>query len=296
MSLDLVNVYTTQYTSNLALKLQQKVSRLRPHVLTGNHEGELASPVNQLAPFDPQTPAGKFAPLNRTDPSFDTRWVTPIDKELAVLVDKFDKLKVIIDPESDYVKNSASGFGREWDRQIIDAFFATSKTGKTGTGTEAFDTSEHGIAVDFGASADIGLTVAKLNKAVEIFEEQEIDLEEDPASIVISPRQHFDLRQQVEVTSSDFNGKAPVLVKGRVTEFMGFNIIVSNKLNTVSGDRACPVFVRSGMYLGMWQDLQHNISHETQLSSQPWQLYSKSSSGATRLEAGKVLRILCDEA
>ncbi len=72
MSADLVNVYTVQYTNNLERKLQQKVSRLRPHVMTGMHEGESASPTNQLNPFDPQSPAGRYAPLNRTDPTFDT--------------------------------------------------------------------------------------------------------------------------------------------------------------------------------------------------------------------------------
>jgi hypothetical protein len=294
MSVDLQQLFVNTYSQNMELKLQQKVSKLRPHVEVDFHEGEQASVVDQYDAVDPTSPAGRFAPLNRTDVGNERRWVDPQDKELTLQVDKFDKLRMITDPEGKYVQSSAAGFGREWDRQIIEAFFASSKIGKTGTGTEAFDTANFRIAANFGAAGAVGLTVAKLIEAQKIFEEQEIDLDMDPATIVIAPRQHADLKNDIQVVSTDFNNR-PVLVDGMVRQFNGFNIVISNKLTKVSNDRLLPIFVKSGMHLGLWADLQHNISQRDDLSSQPWQLYSKSTSGATRLEQGKVLQILCDE-
>lgn len=294
MSLDLINVFVDTFSSNMDVKLQQKVSKLRAHVDVDFHEGEQASVVDLYDAVDPQSPAGRFAPLNRTDVANERRWVDPIDKDLTLQVDKFDKLRMITDPEGKYLKNSASGFGREWDRQIIEAFFATAKIGRSGSGSETFDTANFQIADDFGGAGAVGLTVAKLIEAQKIFEEQEIDLDDDPATIVISPRQHADLKNQIEVVSTDFNNR-PVLVDGMVRQFNGFNIVIHNRLTKVADNRLIPIFVKSGMHLGLWQDLQHEISQRNDLSSHPWQLYSKSTSGATRLEQGKVLQILCDE-
>lgn len=113
MSIQLQNLWVNTYSSNMDVKLQQKVSKLRPLVDVGFHEGEQASVVDLYDAVDPQSPAGRFAPLNRTDMANERRWVDPQDKELVLQVDKFDKLRMITDPEGKYLKNSASGFGRK---------------------------------------------------------------------------------------------------------------------------------------------------------------------------------------
>jgi hypothetical protein len=57
--------------------------------------------------------------------------------------------------------------------------------------------------------------------------------------------------------------------------------------------RTCFAFVRSGLYLGIWRDLQNKISQRDDLSSQPWQLYTNATFGATRQQPGKVWTIPC---
>jgi hypothetical protein len=47
------------------------------------------------------------------------------------------------------------------------------------------------------------------------------------------------------------------------------------------------------MYLGVWLDMQTNIDQRVDLSGRPWQLSTQMSCGATRLEPGRLLQVLC---
>jgi len=181
------------------------------------------------------------------------------------------------------------------DELVIEAALGDAKTGENGGTTESFDTTNYSIAADLGASGDVGLTVEKLIEAQKIFQDANVDLEMEKPTIVIAPKQHADLLRQTEVVSRDFNDR-PALVKGMVTEFMGFNIVVSNQLDVVSTDqRTCFAFVQSGLYLGIWNEIQSDAHQRFDLEANPWELTTTLSAGATRLEQGKIIRVLCDE-
>lgn len=296
MSINAIQLAVSQFSTNLDLLLQDKAGKLRGLVSTGTHVGKQASPVDQIGSVEVQTPAGRFAPIGRVDADVARRWVFPTDKDLPQLFDTFDKLRLIVDPRSKWVLNASYAFARHFDNLIIDAAFATSAIGETGTGTEAFDTANYSVAADFDSATEVGLTVSKLIEARTKLVAANVDLDSDPASLVIAPKQMGDLLKQAQVTSSDFNRNGGVLNDGKVTRFMGFNIIESNRLDLVNtDDRACIAFVKSGLYLGLWEDVQNDVSQRKDLSGLPWQLYSKATAGATRLEQGKVIRILCDE-
>jgi len=51
--------------------------------------------------------------------------------------------------------------------------------------------------------------------------------------------------------------------------------------------------VKSGLYLGIWKDVYNKISQADWLSSQPYQLYTSMTVGATRLEPGRLLKVKC---
>ncbi len=61
MSENLVKLFTTQFSTNLELRLQQMGSKLRGKVREGFHVGKQASPINYLAPIQAKAPAGRFA-------------------------------------------------------------------------------------------------------------------------------------------------------------------------------------------------------------------------------------------
>ena len=219
----------------------------------------------------------------------DARWVYPEDYEIADLIDKQDVLRTIIEPSSKYARNQAMAMNRAIDDEIIAAFFSeTTKTGKTGATTTDWTT--YGSSVD----ATSGLTVEALRQTREKLRAAEVDMENDPMFIALTAKQETDLLTETQIVSLDYNEK-PVLVDGRITSFMGFNFIHSERL-PVDGDdkRRCPAWVKSGMCLGIWQDIAGQISQRDD-KSYATQVYASTTIGATRVEEAKIVEIKVTE-
>ena len=296
MSANLYQLFTTQFSTNLELKLQQTGSKLRGKVREGMHVGKQASPINQLGAVQLRAPAGRFAPLARQDADTTRRWVFPQDGELPQLIDSFDELRTIVDPKSAYSTNAANAVGRAWDDCLIAAATGSAQIGTDANGlsTETFDTTNHQIASTFGSSAASGLTVAKMIEAKRILRHYHVDIESDPITLVIGSQQESDLLNQVQVVSTEYNDR-PVLVDGRVTRFLGFDIVVLERLSVSSNVRNSFAFAKSGLYLGIWRDMINRVSIREDLSGQPYQVYTSATYGATRTQPGKVISILCSD-
>jgi len=293
----LIPVFTTQYSTNLELLLQQKGSLLRGKVAEGMHVGKMASPIQQVAPVRMQKPAGRFAPKNTSgSPDFVRRWVFPTPGDVDQLIDSFDELQTIIDPKSAYTQNAANAVGRGWDDEILAATTRVAYTGQDAASLaqEAFDTSKFQVAVNFGASGNVGLTVAKLLEAKRIFRHYHNDLDTEEITFIGGSKQENDLLKQSQVVSTEYNDR-PVLVDGKLTRFLGFNLVFMERVpqTTASSVRGCIAFVKSGMYLGMWRDITNRVSIRNDLTGEPWDLYTQVMYGATRTQPGKVIQILC---
>lgn len=121
-----------------------------------------------------------------------------------------------------------------------------------------------------------------------------IDFDTEEAYIGITAADHASLLNEIQVISSDFNGGMPVLQNGMVTSFLGFRFIHCETIETQlagTNEVTLPVWVKSGMYLGLWNDIENSVSKRNDLQGEPWQLYTKMSCGATRLEEDKVYAI-----
>jgi len=305
MSENLFKLFITQFTPLLQLKLQQRMSRLRGRVMEGFHVGKQASPINYIGAIQMQAPAGRFAPLNRQDVDFSRRWVFPVDKEASQLIDRFDTEKLIsgglTGPMGQYSDVAAAAVAREWDDRIIAAAFATAQIGQDAGGLsgEVFNTGStvtsagFQIPSTFGSSAASGLTVAKMIEAKRAFRKLQVDVDNEALTWITNSQGESDLLNQVQVVSTDFTGDKPTLVDGKVTRFMGFDLVYSERLTSTSSVRQNIVLVKSGAYLGIWRDVENDIDQRKDLSSIPYQLYTAMSSGATRLEPGRLLQCLC---
>jgi hypothetical protein len=256
----------------------------------------MASPVNQVGSVALQAPAGRFAPMPRVDAQFVRRWVFPQEGELPQLLDSFDELQTIVDPKSAYVEAAAYAVGRAWDDCIIAAATGTAQLGQDAASltSETFATANFQIASTFGSSSASGLTVAKIIEARRILRHYHNDLDSDPVTLVIGSQQESDPLNQVEVVSTEYNDR-PVLVDGKIKRFLGCDVVVMERLpqTTVGSVRGVLMFVKSGMYLGIWKDMMNRISIRNDLSAEPWQVYTQAMFGATRTQPGKVLQILC---
>ena len=315
----LYQIQTEAFSANLALNLQQEVSALRGKVTEGSYRGKAASVIDYLAPVAMQAPAGRNAFVNVQDNSYERRFITPVPKELVQRVDTFDKLLTTTDPTSALVKGTAAAIAREWDDRVIAAAFGTvtigSSTDGTVTTTETWQqanttltgtTNGLMIADTFGnGSTTIGMTVEKLIEARRLFRHYHVTQPEmmpGELTLIIGSQQEADLMKQVEVVSSEFTAKR-ILDKGSLEgeQFLGWNIHVSERLGygtDLSGSnngncRQCIAFVRTGMHLGVWLDTENLITREALISGAPWQIHTMMSSGATRLEPGRLLLISC---
>jgi len=292
MSVNIPTHYVQQYSTNLDFLLQQKGSKLRGLVSSGSHVGKAASPVDQIGKVEMQAVTSRFSPMGRVDAPTDRRWVYPSDFDLPQLLDSFDELRLITDPKSKYSQNAAMAAGRKMDTIILTAALGTAKTGEAG-GTSTTFTSGNEVDVAVGG-ANSKLNVAKLRECRRLMMANHVDLDMETPILPITAADHDALLGEIQVVSRDFNGGAPVLQNGRISEFMGFRFVHCELVETVcagTNEVTIPVWVPSGMYLGMWNDFTANVSQRNDLQGEPWQLYTKMTVGATRLEENRVYAI-----
>jgi hypothetical protein len=287
--------FVQQYTTNVQLLLQQRGSRLRGCVMEGSHVGEQAVPVDQIGKVAANKRATRYADLTPADTPTDRRWVFPVDYDWNDLIDGADKLRMLIDPQSSYVQNGTYAMGRAMDDEIIAAFFGTAKTGKAGGTSTTFPAGQQ-VAVNFKSAGNTGLTVAKLREAKRLLLAAEVDVDNDPLFVAITAKQHDDMLSEAQAISLDYNTR-PTLVEGKITAFMGFNFVHTERLATDgSGYRRCPAWAKSGMHLGIWNDIRTDVSQRKDKGGLPWQVYVYGTFGATRLEEAKTTELKCSEA
>lgn len=294
MSSQITNAYAQQYSSTIQLLLQQKESRLSgtvtPHTITG---AKAATPVEQIGKVEATERTRRYPPLAPDDTPHTRPWFYPRDFDWNDLIDSIDKLRILADPQSAYVQNGVAAMNRAKDRVIIGTFFADRNTGETGSTSVTFASEGNSVAVGFGASGNVGLTVAKLREAKRILMAAEVDVESDPLTVAVKAKQHDNLLAEMQVISLDFNER-PVLVDGMVTRFLGFNFKHTELIaaNGSSQDRV-PAYAKSGVHLGIWADVATDVSQRKDLAGHPWQVYVTGTFGGTRSEGPKVVEIVC---
>jgi len=293
MSFNVTTHFVQQYTTNVQLLLQQKGSKLRDAVSVGSYTGKAAKAIEQVGAVEAQKRTVRHGDTPLISTPADARWVFPVDYEWADLIDDQDKLRMLIDPQSSYAQNGAYALGRAMDDEIIASFFGTSKTGENGSTNTSFPAGQQ-VAATIGSTGATGLNIAKLREAKRVLMANEVDIDNDPLFCVISAQQHDDLLNEAQAISLDYNTR-PVLVDGKITAFMGFNFIHSERLDVDgSSYRRVAAFAKSGMHLGMWKDISTMISERAD-KGYATQVYVKGTFGATRTEEKKVVEIKCAE-
>jgi hypothetical protein len=304
MSVNIVPTWAVQqFNTNVGLLVQQKQSRLEMAVTSkGGYKGESASVIDQVGPVEMQEVVTRFSPMGRVDASLDRRWVAPFDFQLPQLVDNFDKFKILLtDPMSWLVQGAAAAAKRKKDDRIINAFFTAAMTGKTGSIVTPFDAGQV-VSVNTGGT-DSPLNVAKLEEARRLFVANEVDLEEERIHVAMSSKDQKALRSEILLISMEYNEKPVFDDNGNITKWRGYDFHYSERagLTTEATDdaagssRAVPMWVKSGMHLGIWEDISTSISQRNDLTGEPWQAYTKLSCNATRLEEKKVVKVWCGQ-
>lgn len=288
--------FVTQFQTTVALLVQQQGSRLRGAVMEGAHSGESADFLEQFGVAD--SPATDL-PRNSDTPIMtvpqDRRWVYPQDIDWGTLIDSQDRLRMAIDPMSPTAQAANATMSRKLDDVIIAGMLGSVRTGKTAQNTVALP-SGNVIANTIGAASATGMNVAKLREARRLFKRAEIDLDYEQVYAALCADKETDLLNEIQITSKDFNS-TPVLVDGKITQFLGFQFLHSERFvgGSANGNGTpyeVPVWLKSGVHLGIWSDLsaQADIRTDKRYAAQ---LYTKMTIGASRTEEARVLKISC---
>jgi len=284
-----------QYKANVELLLQQTDSRLAGAVTVGSYVGKAASTVEQFGSATAVQRTSRHADTPLLDLSQDKRWVFPTDYEWASLVDKQDQLRAIVELTSPYAMAGAASMQRVKDDIILAAIFGTNYTGENGTTAETFGTVGSGtydVGVNTGGTAS-ALNVAKLQSGIQkLMLANKGELNESVYG-AISSYEHDSLLKEMQVVNKDY-GNSAVLVDGKVKRFMGVDFIITERLTITSGNRLIPLWLKSGMHLGMWDEVRAEIGPRAD-KGYATQVYLAMTLGATRTQLGKQIRIQCDD-
>ena len=317
MSVNISTAFVQQYSTNVAMLLQQQGSRLRNTVQSYKFVGKAASMAEQFGQVSPVRNQSRHSDTPLISTPQDKRWIYPNDYDWADLIDSQDKLRMLIDPTSQYAMAGAWAMGRAIDDEIISGFFNSNNTGENGTAAtgllSAYNSGSQMVGGTVGASAATGLNIAKLRAAKRILLQAEVDVDNDQLFMAITAKQHDDLLNEAQAISLDYNSK-PVLVDGKITSFMGFNFIHSERIpggasfNTAinpsiatgstdgtytTGSRyMVPFWAKSGMALGVWNDVTTSIDRRPDKRNS-YQVYVTGTFGGARLEEKRVGLINC---
>jgi len=265
---------------------QQEMSRFRSAVRVESVSAERAS-FDQLGLTAMQPRIGRHGDTQYSDTPHVRRWVIPSPYDVADLVDKADKIRVLNDPTNEYTRSFGMAAGRQIDDVIVAAADAVAVTGGNGGSTENYDT---GMDIAAGGA---GMTMDKILEAKEKLDNNEED--DMGRAIAAGSRQFRDMLGLVEISSADFN-TVKALASGKVDGFCGFDFIRSERLGTggVADGRDCLYWQRTALLLGQAESGQATIDRLPQKRNSIQVLY-QIDMGATRMRETGLGRIECTE-
>jgi hypothetical protein len=284
-------LFAQDFRSSLELGLQQAGSVLRQYIMSSTASGvKQAVAVEREEAIEASLVTGQLQSKVPVNATVSRRWVQPVSYDTTQIIDHFDQLKMLSDPASAKVQNALNAIGREMDDEIIRAMWGSAVTGETGGSTTAFDTTNYQIAVNYEASSNTGLTVAKLRGAKRKLRAAFNDFDRDPLYCVINAKMEDDLMKEAQIIGREYNDQM-VLKNGNIETYMGFNFIRCERLDTSTHYR-CPAFVKSALHLKTWEDITTSVTKREDLRGDPWQAYAMATFGAVRTHENKIVQIL----
>lgn len=275
------------FNSNVELQFQQRGSRLRPFVRVEPLNSEFEY-FDRIAPVDAIERTERHGDTPTVETPHSRRRIGSRDFEIADLIDHQDKLRMLYDPSSSYILNHVYALGRKMDDVIIEAFDSDVYTKKAGGTTLTF-------AQDGGetVTASSGLDIETLINVKEKLTDRDQIEDGEPLYMVVTAKQISNMLNEDKLTSSDY-AAVKALVRGEIDTFMGFRFIRTQRLIKTGDIRACYAWARSGMCLGVADNVKTRMS-ERDDKSYSVQCYAKASFGATRMWGQQVVKVNCTE-
>lgn len=277
--------YIDTFENTVRQLAQQKQSRLRGVVTEVNKQSKshnwdrlAASEARQkTSPRMVSPSGGNGSGAVGTDDGLEwTRRNTLVQAyDTGEVIEQEDIVQMLIDPKSASTENLVMNMKRQVDDIIISKALAPAADGAGGT-------------VTFPASQEVGnysdeISIDFILEVDEKFQENDVDPDESRC-FVIGPKQRRKLLQLIEVTSSDYQGSAQALANGYLPNFLGFNWILSNRLNIPGANQIdCMAFTKKALGLHVAGDISTRVAERADMSF-AWQVYLMLQMDAVRVE------------
>jgi len=306
MSQFITEAFVAQFNSNVMHLSQQQGSRLERTVQKETIKGKIAyfDRIGQVAAIKK---TGRHSSTPQLDTPHSRRAVTLDDYQWADMIDEEDKIRLLIDPTSDYAIEAAWAFGRAKDDVIIAAALGNAATGESGQTNVALPSTQRRAATD--GTAHSNLNILTLRRVKVMMDSKEVP---EKRYMAVTSSQIDSLLSTTQVTSSDFN-TVKALVQGDVSQFMGFEFIRTERLpvapagssandatgvvgsgTSVTGYRQCFAYTPSAIKMAVGADFMTRIDPRPD-KSYATQVYARMSIGAVRMEEEQVVEVLCKE-
>lgn len=294
MTINIDHNFVRQFSDNLEQVAQQQASYLRKSIMEMRVNGKDFSVDRLKNPNDVlETVASRHASTNIRDMEHSRRVGHMVSYVDATMIDDEDKVRMLVDPTSDYVAQLAGAMNRTIDDKIMAVMLGNTYAGETGSTTVALPSSQH------IAAGGTGLTLAKIKQALKVLMQGYVDVDREELFLACNAAGYEDLISDSGLVSIDFTQYKPN-VDGNLPIVAGFKIIKCERLTNYNGDytttapssssRPAIAFAKSAVRLGVGMDMlvdvgrskQHNLNHLINL---------KTSFGVLRAHDEKVVDI-----
>ena len=300
MPISIPDVYVETFSENVIHLAQQKTSKLSAYVMHKFKQSEahnwdmLAASVARVKTSARMvSPAGGngSGAVGSTDGLDWTRRKTLIQTiDTGEVVERSDIAQTLIDPKSNVTQNLVKNMYRKMDDIIISACNDPSRDGAGGSIALP-------AAQQIGSATDI-LALDHLFEVQEILAAADVDPDERKC-LVIGPTQQRVLMGILQVTSADYQEKK-ALATGYLPNFMGFDIIVSTRLNNTTtpptaGQIYCLAFTDKAIGLHTARAMSATAAERPDMSF-AWQCYADMDIDAVRVEDEHFVQIHLNDA
>ncbi|BCD83599.1 hypothetical protein PSm6_00060 [Pseudomonas solani] len=286
MSQQITEAFVQQFADNFKHVAQQKMSRLESCVTIEPNIVGMSKSINRLGQRTAQRRTSRHGDTPINDQPHSTRFVDLYDWEDGDMVDDQDKIRMLVDPTSEYVNAMVAGLNRAKDDVIISSLGGSARATSGGI----ILPSSQKIAV-----GGTGLTKSKIIQAKKIFRANEADEEAgEELYMVYSATALADILADTTLTSADFLA-GQMLQSGTLKgKWMGFNWIPSERCPKASTTRYLYAFAKSGVVLGKGKEITTKVGEDPGKGFNV-RVYAKMSIGSVRVEEEKVVEIAVNE-
>ncbi len=310
MSFEITQAFVQMYRDNVVFLSQQKGSRFRDAVRMQPDIVGLNYYFERIGATAAQVKTARHSPTPLISTPHSRRRVSMVTYNWGDLVDNDDKLKTLINPESEYVINAKNAFERIVDDICIDGALGQSQAGTDGQTAVVLPTAQvvartaiaNDNTLDTGADDGSHMSPQRVRAIKLLFDQQDVDPDEERYATV-SPLAIANMLKHVQVNSADYN-TVKAMAEGAINTYMGFKWIMSNrlpaagtasalgKIYTFTGantsDRLNIFWARNGIGLAIQEDPMTRIAERADMNFAT-QVYMEMVMGATRIEEARIV-------